>query len=126
MAFQNCSSLTEISIPQAVTSIGNLAFYSCSALEDIVLSGTNDQGGFFLPNAGDDSGYAFVGTLATLLFLTDVTENMFNAEGNAAACKSWGGVTWQAIHYELNKENPASLTDAANYDGHWLLKDSPQ
>lgn len=121
-AFQYCSSLTEISIPKAVTSIGVCAFYDCSALEEVVLSGTNDQFGFFLPTVGDG---AFAGTSATLLFLTDVTEEMFKAEGNAATCQSWGSVTWKAIHYNLTADNPASLTDTANYSGHWL-KDSPQ
>ena len=121
-AFQYCSSLTEISIPKAVTSIGVCAFYDCSALEEVVLSGTNDQFGFFLPTVGDG---AFAGTSATLLFLTDVTEEMFKAEGNAATCQSWGSVTWKAIHYNLTADNPASLTATANYSGHWL-KDSPQ
>lgn len=121
-AFQYCSSLTEISIPKAVTSIGVCAFRNCSALEEVVLSGTNDQFGFFLPTVGDG---AFAGTSATLLFLTDVTEEMFKAEGNAATCQSWGSVTWKAIHYNLTADNPASLTDTANYSGHWL-KDSPQ
>lgn len=121
-AFFDCSSLTEISIPKAVTSIGVCAFYDCSALEEVVLSGTNDQFGFFLPTVGDG---AFAGTSATLLFLTDVTEEMFKAEGNAATCQSWGSVTWKAIHYNLTADNPASLTDTANYSGHWL-KDSPQ
>lgn len=105
-----------------MTSIGVCAFDSCSALEEVVLSGTNDQFGFFLPTVGDG---AFAGTSATLLFLTDVTEEMFKAEGNAATCQSWGSVTWKAIHYNLTADNPASLTDTANYSGHWL-KDSPQ
>ena len=121
-AFQYCSSLTEISIPKAVTSIGVCAFYDCSALEEVVLSGTNDQFGFFLPTVGDG---AFAGTSATLLFLTDVTEEMFKAEGNAATCQSWGSVTWKAIHYNLTVDNPASLTNPENYSGHWP-KDSPQ
>lgn len=34
-----------------------------------------------------------------------------------------GSVT-KAIHYNLTADNPASLTDTANYSGHWL-KDSP-
>ena len=121
-AFNNCSSLTEISIPQAVTSIGYNAFNYCSTLKEVVLSGTNDQDGFSLPTVGN---YAFANTSATLLFLTDVTKNMFDAEGNAAACQSWGGVAWQAIHYNLKTDNPASLTNPDNYSGHWP-KDSPQ
>ena len=121
-AFAYCSSLTEISIPKAVTSIGKYAFNYCSTLKEVVLSGTNDQDGFSLPTVGDG---AFADTAATLLFLTDVTDDMFEAEGNAAKYKSWGGVTWQAIHYNLTVDNPASLTNPENYSGHWP-KDSPQ
>lgn len=121
-AFINCRQLTNIQLPDGVTEIGEYAFSFCSTLEEVVLSGTNDQFGFFLPTVGDG---AFAGTSATLLFLTDVTEEMFKAEGNAATCQSWGSVTWKAIHYNLTADNPASLTDTANYSGHWL-KDSPQ
>lgn len=105
-----------------MTSIGKYAFNYCSTLKEVVLSGTNDQDGFSLPTVGDG---AFADTAATLLFLTDVTEEMFKAEGNAATCQSWGSVTWKAIHYNLTADNPASQTDTANYSGHWL-KDSPQ
>lgn len=30
--FEDCSSLTSITIPESVTSIGNSAFYGCSSL----------------------------------------------------------------------------------------------
>lgn len=36
-AFYNCSSLTEITIPNSVTSIGGYAFYGCSSLADITI-----------------------------------------------------------------------------------------
>ena len=36
-AFENCSSLTNITIPSSVTSIGRYAFYNCSSLESIAL-----------------------------------------------------------------------------------------
>ncbi|MBR4237523.1 leucine-rich repeat protein, partial [bacterium] len=36
-AFQDCSSLTSITIPNSVTSIGNNAFYGCSSLESMTL-----------------------------------------------------------------------------------------
>ena len=37
-AFQNCSNLTSITIPESVTSIGNYAFKDCSRLASITLS----------------------------------------------------------------------------------------
>ena len=36
-AFQNCSSLTSITIPDSVTSIGSSAFYGCSSLTSITI-----------------------------------------------------------------------------------------
>ena len=39
-AFDGCSALTEISIPGTVSSIGDSAFYGCSALTEISIPGT--------------------------------------------------------------------------------------
>ena len=36
-AFTNCTSLTDITIPNSVTSIGNNTFYNCTSLTDIYL-----------------------------------------------------------------------------------------
>ena len=40
-AFYGCSSLTSITIPESVTSIGNRAFYNCTGLTEINFNATN-------------------------------------------------------------------------------------
>ena len=39
-AFQGCSSLTSISIPNSVASIGDYAFYACTSLSNITIPGS--------------------------------------------------------------------------------------
>ena len=42
-AFDNCSSLTSITIPEGVTSIGDYAFWGCTSLENVYYNGTIEQ-----------------------------------------------------------------------------------
>ena len=39
-AFQNCSSLTSVTIPNSVTSIGNFAFFNCTRLTNVTFEST--------------------------------------------------------------------------------------
>ena len=116
-AFSNCTSLASISLPHSLTSIGEWAFENCPKLEDIVLSGCdfNVPSGLFLPATTSDT---FSQSSPVTLFLRDVPAAMFSS--NAAACQSWGGVSWKAIHYDYNgPDDELYHTDAARYSGHW-------
>lgn len=49
-AFYKCTALKEITIPDSVTSIGVFAFYGCSSLKSIYID--KDEGSLFLNYAG--------------------------------------------------------------------------
>ena len=42
-AFYNCTSMTSITIPNSVTSIGGNAFYNCSTLTDVYYDGSEEE-----------------------------------------------------------------------------------
>ncbi len=50
--FYNCTSLSEVYVPNTVTKIGKLAFASCSALEDVIIE-KNDETDFVM--VGDET-----------------------------------------------------------------------
>ena len=50
-AFEDCSGLTSVTIPNSVKSIGDHAFYKCSSLKDIIIpSGTKRKFARLLPD----------------------------------------------------------------------------
>ena len=60
-AFQNCSGLTSITIPSSVTSIGVNVFYGCSGLTDITVDSSN-------PSYCSESGVLFNKDKTTLIY----------------------------------------------------------
>ena len=46
-AFNNCSSLTSVTIPNSVTSIGNNAFYDCSSLTSVTIGNSVTEIGWY-------------------------------------------------------------------------------
>ena len=60
-AFCECSGLTSITIGNSVTSIGFRAFYECSGLTDVYYSGTIDQWKSIA--IGSSNAYLFASTI---------------------------------------------------------------
>ena len=58
-AFRNCSSLTSVTIPESVTSIGNYAFQNCSSLTRVYYKGTiSDWSNISIDSYNGDLTYA--------------------------------------------------------------------
>ena len=64
-AFQNCVSITSITIPSGVTSIGNSAFKDCDGLKTVTINGTNLELEGSTVNASDGVFYG-CGSLETV------------------------------------------------------------
>ena len=54
-AFGFCSSLTEVTIPKSVTSIGEMAFYDCGALATVYYGGTQEDWDALEKNIGEEN-----------------------------------------------------------------------
>jgi len=64
-AFQDCSSLTSVTIPNSVTSIGNYAFASCTSLASVIIGNSVTSIGFFIFAACRSlTSISFTGTIA--------------------------------------------------------------
>ena len=102
-AFENCYSLTSITIPNSVTSIGGMAFYNCSALTSVTLgtSVTSIGGGAFngcssltsitLPNSVTsigDGAFEYCSSLTSITIPNSVTSIGVGAFENCSSLTS--------------------------------------
>ncbi len=111
-AFYNCSSLTEITIPNSVTSIGNYVFEYCSSLTAITIPNsvtTIGRGAFYecssltaitIPNSVSTIGHFAFYSCSNLTSVA-IGENVASiGSGVFQGCSSLTSVIWNAKHCE--------------------------
>ena len=98
-AFFYCSSLTSITIPNSVTSIGNYAFYNCSSLTSVTI-----------PNSVTSIGNAAFYNCSSLTSVT-IPNSVTSIGGSAFFyCSSLTSVEAPAIFFEINEDNWVYIT----------------
>ena len=137
-AFSNCSSLTSVTIPNSVTSIGGSAFYECTSLTNIVIpnSVTSIGSGAFqdcnltsvtIPNSITSiEQWTFAGcrSLTTLIIPNSVTSIGYGAFYGCSGLTSVtfgekltkiGDVAFQSCIGLVNLEIPSGVTSIGDY-----------
>lgn len=105
-AFQDCSSLTSVTIPDSVTNIGSGAFTNCSALETVYYGGSEEQKGQIAIGNYNDS----------LISATWVYNYNSQEESNSAIVENWGLTLKDEIVVKFNMTfTEEILADEAAY-----------
>jgi hypothetical protein len=94
-AFSNCSSLTSITIPNSVTSIGNSAFSGCSSLTSITIpNSVTSIGGYAFSGCSELTSITIpesVTTLPTALAYNCLSLKNVIISGNITTISGWSG-----------------------------------
>ncbi len=135
-AFQKCSGLTSVTIPNSVTSIGNSAFYKCSGLTSVTIGNSVTSIGYFafsgcsgltsitIPNSVTSIGYeAFRGctSLTSITIGNSVTYIGYEAFRN---CTSLTSVALFCESIDTWFSGFNSITEVTCGDGVKTIKDN--
>lgn len=116
------STLQSINLPQA-TDIREDAFFGCTGLKSIVLSGTGTENSFALPTYDTQNGLGNYNFSPENLFLTGVTAL---EDDQITQCRTWGKMTWANIYYNY-KGSPslaeATITELTNPENYTKVTD---
>ncbi len=85
LAFDNCSSLTSVTIPNSVTSIGGAVFYNCSSLTSVTLSNNITELPYYYESG---SSYGFFENCSSLTSITIPNSVTSIGESAFANCSS--------------------------------------
>ena len=97
IAFQNCSSLTSVTIPNSITSIGNSTFYGCSSLTSVTcLANTPPSLGIYVFNSTPSNKVLYVPCGSVEVYSSN---------------SSWASSFSSGI-FELNREVEISLNNS--------------
>ena len=96
-SFGNCDSLTSIAIPEGVTSIGEFAFQNCTSLTSITIpSGVTSIGDRAFVGCKNLTAVTFLGDAPKITYLNRIAHRIFDYSGSLAAvyrkpeAKGWG------------------------------------
>lgn len=132
-AFYGCSSLTDITIPDSVTSIGRWAFYYCSSLTNVTIGNSvasiGDYAFYYcsgLTNVTIGNGVTSIGSSA-FYYCTRLKTVLYKGtteQWSKISIGSDNGHLTSADRYYYSESEPALNSDGTAYDGNYWHYDT--